>query len=253
MNKVETNREFMKANFEVFKNYQTDQQKKVEPPELQKPIGKNVELIDLPDPLKFQIPNDNLKTNILHRRSHRKFSSQPFTIEELGFLLWATQGVKEVITRNGKDYVTLRTVPSAGARHPFETYLVVHHVEGLTPGLYRYLGIEHKLAFLGKIANQKQKMVAAALNQKFVGEGAVVFIWSFIPYRTEWRYYLASHKTALLDVGHICQNLYLACEGIGAGTCAIAAYDQKLTDELIGVDGRDEFSVYMSPAGHLPE
>jgi len=253
MDKILKNREFMKANFKVFENFKTDQMKNVDPPELQKPVGKNVELIDLPNPKKFQLSNDNLRANILNRRSHRKFSSKPFSLEELGFLLWATQGVKEVIKRNGKDYVTLRTVPSAGARHPFETYLVIHNVETLTPGLYRYLGIEHKLAFLGKIADQKQKMIAAALDQKFAGECAVVFIWSFIPYRTEWRYYLASHKTALLDAGHICQNLYLACEGVGAGTCAIAAYNQKLTDELIGVDGIDEFSVYMSPAGHLPE
>jgi SagB-type dehydrogenase family enzyme len=72
-----------------------------------------------------------------------------------------------------------------------------------------------------------------------------------IPYRAEWRYHIAAHKAALLDAGHICQNLYLACEGIGIGTCAIAAYDQQKTDELIGVDGVAEYSVYMSPVGKL--
>ena len=42
----------------------------------------------------------------------------------------------------------------------------------------------------------------------------------------EWRYSLAAHKVIAIDVGHVCQNLYLACEAIGAGTCAVAAYDQ---------------------------
>ncbi len=53
----------------------------------------------------------------------------------------------------------------------------------------------------------------------------------------------------LLDAGHVCQNLYLACEGIGTGTCAIAAYDQEKVDKIIGVDGENEFSVYLSPVG----
>lgn len=60
---------------------------------------------------------------------------------------------------------------------------------------------------------------------------------------------LASHKVIALDAGHVCQNLYLACEAVGAGACAIAAYDQDAMDELLGVDGRDEFTVYLAPVG----
>jgi len=82
-----------------------------------------------------------------------------------------------------------------------------------------------------------------------VGKCAAVFIWTAIPYRSEWRYHLVAHKAMLLDAGHVCQNLYLACEGIGAGTCAIAAYDQEKIDDLIKVDGKDEFTIYLSPVG----
>lgn len=91
--------------------------------------------------------------------------------------------------------------------------------------------------------------VAACNDQEFVGQSAVVFVWSCVPYRAEWRYHLRSHKAMLLDAGHICQNLYLACEAIGAGTCAVAAYGQRAIDELIGLDGQDEFVVYLSPVG----
>jgi SagB-type dehydrogenase family enzyme len=251
MDKILENREFMKANYTAFENFKTDQMKKLPEPILQKPVDENIELIDLIPAEKMKIKNDNLMSNILNRRSHRNFTDEALTLEELSFLLWATQGVKEVIQKEGRDYACLRTVPSAGARHPFETYLVVHNVEGLKPGLYRYLGIEHKLAFLGEIEDQQKKITEAALDQQFAGKCSVVFIWSIIPYRSEWRYYVATHKSALLDAGHICQNLYLACEGIGAGTCAIAAYDQQKTDDLIGVDGKDEYTVYMSPVGKL--
>ena len=91
----------------------------------------------------------------------------------------------------------------------------------------------------------------AAFEQRFVARGAVTFLWTTIPERMEWRYADASYKVIALDVGHVCQNLYLACEAIGAGTCAIAAYDQEVSDALLGVDGESEFTLYMAPVGKV--
>ncbi|NOX45153.1 MAG: SagB/ThcOx family dehydrogenase [Caldiserica bacterium] len=191
----------------------------------------------------------SLREVIARRRSRRRFSPDPLTLEELSFLLWATQGVHGVI-REGA--ATRRTVPSAGARHPFETYLSIHRVEGLVPGLYRYLPLDHKLALLREDPGLPGKIAGAALGQRFVGEAAVVFVWAAVPYRTEWRYGVRSHKVIAIDVGHICQNLYLACEALGLGTCAVAAYSQGDMDGLLGVDGEEEFTVYLAPVGRRP-
>ena len=65
----------------------------------------------------------------------------------------------------------------------------------------------------------------------------------------EWRYGLAAHKVIAPDAGHVCQNLYLACEAISAGTCAIAAYHQERMDALLRVDGEEEFTIYLAPVG----
>lgn len=89
------------------------------------------------------------------------------------------------------------------------------------------------------------------LGADLVGESAVVFVWTTIPYRTEWRYSAIAYKGILVDVGHVCQNLYLACEAIGVGTCAILAYEQKAVDNLIGVDGENEFTIYLAPVGRV--
>nr|MBP7110106.1 SagB/ThcOx family dehydrogenase [Bacillota bacterium] len=70
-----------------------------------------------------------------------------------------------------------------------------------------------------------------------------------IPYRSEWRYPASAHRILFLDAGHVCQNMYLAAEAIGFGTCAVAAYNQKLVDELLGVDGEEEFTIYVAPVG----
>ena len=65
----------------------------------------------------------------------------------------------------------------------------------------------------------------------------------------EWRYGHASHKVIAIDAGHVCQNLYLACEAIGAGACAMAAYDQEALDRPLQVDGEDEFAIYLASVG----
>ena len=249
MNKIDNNRNFMKSNYEEMKNIVSDQMKDLPQPPLQIEFDKDSEIIDLIPISKIKIRNDNLIQNIENRKSHRQYKDEPLTLEELSFLLWASQGVKSVYERNNKSYATLRTVPSGGARHPFETYLLINNVTGLKRGLYRYLAIEHKLMFIGELENQSERIIDATLGQKFTGKAAAVFIWSCIAYRGEWRYNIAAHKAMLLDAGHICQNLYLACEGINAGTCAIAAYDQEKVDKIIEVDGENEFSVYLSPVG----
>lgn len=228
---------------------ESDQRKGLTLPPMQKPYPENAKLIDLVSPEDFKIDDVSLLKAIKNRVSHRKYSNESLTLEELSFLLWSTQGVKE-LAREGR--ITLRTVPSGGAMHPFETYLLINRVESLTPGLFRYLAIEHKL--LPKTTEVKdlpEEINEICNKQTFVGKSAVVFIWSARPYRTEWRYGEDSLKDILMSVGHICQNLYLACEAINSGTCAIVAYKQDKLDEFIGVDGDNEISLYVAPVGKL--
>ena len=143
---------------------------------------------------------------------------------------------------------TLRTVPSAGGRHPFETYLFVNSVRGLDPGLYRYLSVEHKLLLLSAGTELTEQVADAFM--RWVQRSTVVFIWATIPYRTEWRYSIVAHKMITQESGHICQNLYLASEAIGAGTCA-TMYDQAKVDSILGVDGVEEFAIYVAPVGKV--
>ena len=226
----------------------TDQSKGLPPPPVQKSFKIKSKRIDLVLPKAFQcISRIDLTEAIRQRQSYRHFKDEPLTIEELSYLLWATQGVR----RQVDSVTTMRTVPSAGARHALETYLFVFHVKGLKEGVYRYLPLDHQLVEEFKEEELRSKLIDVAFNQFYVGSSAVTFIWSTVPYRMEWRYDLAAHKVILLDAGHVCQNLYLACEAIGAGTCAIAAYDQEKTDSLLRLDGKDEFVIYMAPVGKV--
>jgi SagB-type dehydrogenase family enzyme len=232
---------------------ESDQRRGIPPPPIEKPWPKDAELVDLVDAGDISVGDASLRAMIGQRRSRRQFTDESLTLEELSFLLWATQGISKLEMGAGMRVTRqLRTVPSGGARHPFETYLLVQRVEGVPPGIYRYLPVEHKLLTLEKGDRYRDRINEICYGQTFVGDGAVVFIWATIPYRTEWRYTFVGQKDIALEAGHICQNLYLASESIGAGTCAILGYDQPGIDELVGVDGEDEFVIYLAPVGKIP-
>jgi SagB-type dehydrogenase family enzyme len=243
-------REFLKDTVRLETDFsQVDQQRGIPPPPLEKPFPADAPRFDLVAPAQLtQLGTLDLYQAIAHRQSRREFSDSPLSLAELSFLLWATQGVR----RRVAPAVALRTVPSAGARYALETYLAVFRVTGLEPAFYRYLPLEHQLLLEFRDDDAAAKLEEAALGQSFVGDSAVTFLWTTIPYRMEWRYGPAAHKTIALDAGHVCQNLYLACEAIGAGTCAVAAYHQQWMDRLLRLDGHDEFVIYLAPVGKQP-
>ena len=246
MDRFKENRDFMKSKF--MEDVVSDQKKQLPQPSLQKSYGDYIEVIELPQIDRNIIVKQDIHKCILDRKSHREYTEEPLSLEELSYLLWATQGVKDI---RGDNYATVRPVASTGARHPFETYLAIQNVKGLKSGVYRYLALEHKLLFLWEEKNILEKITSGTLDQKFAGTAAVNFIWSCLPYRGEWRYDKLAHKVMLIDAGHVCHGLYIACESLGLGTCAIAAYDQNLMDDLVKVDGKDEFVVYMASVGKV--
>lgn len=226
----------------------TDQRRGVPPPPLEKPYDKNSNRIDLPAKGNWHnILNIDLISAIANRKSHRQFREMPLSLEELSFLLWATQGIR----KREDEATAFRTVPSAGCRHALETYLCVLNVAGLAMGIYRYLPLEHQLLEIALHENLSDDIVTATFYQSFIGKAPVTFIWTTIPCRMEWRYHIAAHKVIAIDAGHVCQNLYLASAAIGGGTCAVAAYHQELIDKLLHVDGKEEFTIYMAATGKI--
>lgn len=217
-------------------------------PPITKPIPAGTKLIPLPD-WRDDVAEQNVpfSTLVAGRKSIRKYGERALTLGELSYLCWATQGVR----RDRGDGSVWRNVPSAGNRHALETYIAVLHVQGLEPGIYLYRPQEHALAFCHQNDNYVNDLNEGVRRQIFVAKAPVTFIWTAIPWRMEWRYSVASVKVIALDAGHVCQNLYMAAQSIDLGVCAIAAYDQKIMDDFIKVDGVDEFTVYLASVGHL--
>ena len=235
----ELQRNFLKTDFSELKKIKTDRMKGLPQPSIVKSYDPQSEVIPLPDISSDVLKKENILECIRDRRSTRLYSQEALTLDELSYLLWATQG----ITGTSPAGLTLRTVPCSGATHSFETYLFIMNVEGLEKGVYRYLPLKHELLYLFEITDMEQKIDEVTLDQPFVPnfakKAAVLFAWSTIP----------AHKKILIDIGHVCQNLYLAGEALNAGTCAIGIYDQKMIDKLLELDGEDEFVIYLAAVG----
>ncbi|TLN03736.1 SagB/ThcOx family dehydrogenase, partial [bacterium] len=182
---------------------------------------------------------------IEERITVRHYSDEPLSLEELSYLLWVTQGVRQVTARP----VTLRNVPSAGARHAFETYLLVNRVNGLVPGLYRFVAGEHALLLVDGSPDVNARLTTACFEQKQVGTSAVTFFWVAVLERMYWRYGERGYRYLLLDAGHVCQNLYLAAGALGSGACAIGHYDDDALNAELGLDGEQLFTVYAATLG----
>ena len=221
-------------------------QKQGEPkPLVEIPLEVGAEILDLPRGQEIGAINIDFSDLVEKRTSLRKYSKTPLTVQELSLLLWGTQGVKSQTEKQ----LTKRTVPSAGSRHPFETYLLINNVEGITPGLYRYLAVKHKLACLQGHENINHMLTEACLKQQHVKNSAVTFAWAAVPQRTIWRYAQRGYRYLYLDAGHVCQNLYLLAETIDCGVCAIAAFDDDLANQAIGLDGKELFVIYLASLG----
>ena len=245
--KIQEGRDFMKNNSSDDEDYESDQMKKLPQPPLVKANMREVSISLPTDFSALEIENDFLKV-INRRKSSRVYTQESISLLQLSFLLWVSQGVKEI---RGKSYATLRTVPSGGARHPFETYLLVLNVEGLKPGKYHYLPMKHELEYLGECENMSDVISNSLCEQSWTSKASVVFYYSIQCYRCEWRYGMYAHRPALIDAGHMGQNLYLACSALNLGTCGIAAFDNKICDPLFEMDGEEEFTVYTFPVGTI--
>jgi SagB-type dehydrogenase family enzyme len=241
-----TGREFLKNSKPQFLSKSDQNTGSIQQPPLELEYDKSIPQIDLPDPKKLEMGTFDLTKTIEQRQSRRRYTNDALSLEELSYLLWTTQGIKEVLPQ-----ATLRTVPSAGARHAFETYLLINRVDGVNPGLYRFLAFEHKLICLTEDPEIADKITKAGLEQNHIKQSAVTFIWAAVTYRMTWRYVERGYRYLFIDAGHVCQNLYLASEAIGGGICAIAAFDDDEMNEILDFDGKNIFTIYMASMGKV--
>ena len=248
MSDIKTNRLFMHCPSFEGEMTKSDQQNGVEAPNYENYHTGEFTLLPTFDEV---VMADSYQDLLLDRQSERVYTDEPMTQEQLAFMLWSSHGIKKE-----RGVSTFRPVPSGGARHPFELYIVVKDVIGLEPGIYHYVptkNIGEKQVTIEKIAplfdDYDNKLTDLLVGQKWAIKAPVILFVSCIPYRAEWRYGQNAHRVMLIDLGHIGQNMMLSATALGLGSCCLAAYHQQQCDQLFGFNGTDEYTVYVLTLG----
>ena len=206
-------------------------------------IPSSLPSIALPPPDSIA-PTTSLRDALANRRSKRTFSETPISINELAFLLWAAQGVSD-----RSAGTSFRTAPSAGGRYPIQTRIFIRNVDGISPGLYQYDPEAHALAGPITTRGGDSALKVACYGEATVCNAAVVFIWTAAPRLTEWKYTYTAHRMIAMEAGHISQNTLLAATALHLAACPLLSYHQKALDRWLGIDGDNEFAVYLLAAG----
>lgn len=208
---------------------------------------RNHETIDLPRPNR-----DDDFARVFHaRRTWRRYSSQPVTLDELAAILALSAGVQYWV--GGADVtIPLKTSPSGGARHATECYVVARDVQGLTKGIYHYAPARHGLTRIGKAVSIQRMRSYVPGSEYFAKASAMVFFTAVFA-RILWRYpYARAYRAALIESGHVCQTFLLAATKLGLAPFSVMALADSVIERDLGIDGISESVLYAAGVGRRP-
>ena len=186
--------------------------------------------------------NVSVEMAIQQRRTIRSFMNKALTLRQFSQILWAAQGMTE-----GGGFK--RAAPSAGALYPADVYAVVGNkgVAHLAPGVYHYHPDNHSTE---KIADgdRRSQVAEASLEQGWMATAAVLFVITAQYSRITTKYGDRGIRYALIEVGHIGQNIFLQCQALGLAAGIVGAFRDNEVTRAIHAQSHHEPLVIM-PVG----
>jgi SagB-type dehydrogenase family enzyme len=180
---------------------------------------------------------------IKERRTIRDFKNRTLPLTHLSQLLWAGQGITDPKEEK-------RAAPSAGALYPLDIYLIVGEkgVEGIEAGVYRYLPAEHSILPIQK-GDCRKEISSASLWQAWMAKAPVLFLITAEYKRITGKYGERGIRYALIEVGHVGQNLFLQAEALGLGAGIVGAFNDADVSKVMGSPTKHEPLLIM-PVGY---
>ncbi len=195
----------------------------------------------------FDVASCPVEEAIQRRRSRRQFSTHPVSFEELSRLLYFANGVTVAVQSEGL-LQPFRAAPSAGGLYPIEIYTAVFNVTDIGKGIYYYNARRHSLDLLMP-GTYNYAFGEALLGQEWVRASAVLLVLSAVFPRTTSKYGERGYRFALLDAGHIGENIYLMATAMELAVVGIGGFYDDDVNALLGIDGVNEAAVYAVAVG----
>ena len=212
--------------------------------------------IDLPAVHAEAMPQKNLWTTLLTRKTCRDFNASALSLDCLSQVMYWSFGAIHGGTHQDLAEAGLlpagyrRAAPSAGSLQATEVYLAAFHVDTLEPGIYHYRSDTHQLTQIreGVSSTHIARLLGAQMFAKDLSFG--VFFTSRFD-KLWWKYPGSrAYRVALLDVGALLQNFLLVSTGLGLKTWPTGHFYDDEINTLLGVDGTRETMLFFAGAGH---
>ena len=183
------------------------------------------------------------------RRTQRQFSGESISLKQFSRIVNATWGRESYYETKAFGRLLHKASPSAGARHPIETYVIVNNVERLERGLYHYSVMDDSLELL-KGGDLRKRCVEYCAGQDWVRQASAVFFMTAVVARTQWKYRdPRAYRALLLDTGHLSQTFLLTSTALGLGAFCIGIISDLLIEKDLGLDGINETSLFAVGVG----
>ncbi|EPH44213.1 SagB family peptide dehydrogenase [Streptomyces aurantiacus] len=194
-----------------------------------------------------------LEEAITRRRSRRRFGLSELTMDELSALLHYSAGVTGWATTTDGGSVPLRAAPSGGALYPLDVYAYARRVSGLPRGLYRYDPLAHALVGTGRPADAGEALSAHSAHGGVLDDAAVVVLLAASFRRVQAKYLERGYRIALMEAGHIAQNLQLVAAARQLRACGVTGFVDDIVNGVLGVAPRGESqALYLLAVGRAP-
>jgi SagB-type dehydrogenase family enzyme len=173
--------------------------------------------------------NVSLEQAIRVRRTVRSFDGKALSLHQLSQLLWSAQGITE---QGGFK----RAAPSAGALYPMDIYAVVGGgcVEGLDPGVYRYEPDGHSIS-PGRGKDARGDVAQASLWQTWMTQAPLNLVITAEYSRIMGKYGKRGVRYAMIEAGHIGQNIFLQAQAMGLAAGIVGAFEDDKVIKVMGI------------------
>jgi SagB-type dehydrogenase family enzyme len=152
----------------------------------------------------------SIETALATRRSTRDYAAEELSLEEIGQLFWAGQGIT--------DSAGHRTAPSAGALYPIELYALSD------TWLAHYLPSDHTMEQRDD-PTTLDALGDAAFGQQWIGDAPVVFVITGVVGRTQAKYGGVGEELMIREAGHVAQNMLLQAVALDLAAVPVGGFD----------------------------
>jgi SagB-type dehydrogenase family enzyme len=185
-----------------------------------------------------------LSEALRRRRSRREYADVPISETELATVLAAAYGPTFAAEGTTQSF---RSVPSGGALYPLELYVACHRVDPLDGALYHFDPLRHGLELLRPLDPSETARVTP--YDELVAPSAAVVLVTGVFWRSRFKYGARAYRFTLMEAGHVGQNIALAAAALELATVPLGGFFDRRADELLGLDGLTEASLYLFPLG----